>query len=74
MIITYLIFQMELQIDMARNCRVVPVYPVLEELKAEEKRKVYTGLSAHMTSNHGWIKYFSIDCCFGEKPSDQKML
>ena len=35
-IITYAIFPMELQIDMARNCRVVPVYPVLEELKAEE--------------------------------------
>ena len=27
---------------------------------------MYTGLSAHMTSNHGWIKHFSIDCCFGE--------
>ena len=36
MIITYAIFPMELQIDMARNCRVVPVHPVLEELKAEE--------------------------------------
>ena len=35
MIITYAIFPMELQIDMARNCRVVPVYPVLEELKGE---------------------------------------
>ena len=35
MIITYAIFPMELQIDMARNCRVVPVYPVLEELKTE---------------------------------------
>ena len=30
------IFPMELQIDMARNCRAVPVHPVLEELKAEE--------------------------------------
>ena len=36
MIITYAIFPMELQIDMARNCRAVPVHPVLEELKAEE--------------------------------------
>ena len=36
MIITYAIFPMELQIDMARNCRTVPVHPVLEELKAEE--------------------------------------
>ena len=36
MIITYAIFPMELQIDMARNCRVIPVQPVLEELKAEE--------------------------------------
>ena len=33
---------------------------------------MYTGLSAHMTSNHGWIKCFSIDFCFGEKPGDQK--
>ena len=58
---------------MARNCRVVPVYPVLEELKGEgEEKMVYTGPSAHMTSNHGWIKHFLIDCCFGEKPSDQK--
>ena len=36
MIITYAIFPMELQIDMARNCRAVPVHLVLEELKAEE--------------------------------------
>ena len=36
MIITYAIFPMELQIVMARNCRAVPVHPVLEELKAEE--------------------------------------
>ena len=36
MIITYAIFPMELQIDMARNCMAVPVHPVLEELKAEE--------------------------------------
>ena len=36
MIITYATFPMELQIDMARNCRAVPVHPVLEELKAEE--------------------------------------
>ena len=36
MIITYAIFPMELQIDMARNCRVVQVHLVLEELKAEE--------------------------------------
>ena len=36
MIITYTIFPMEQQIDMARNCRVVPVYPVLEELKEGE--------------------------------------
>ena len=36
MIITYAIFPMELQIDMARNSRAVPVHPVLEELKAEE--------------------------------------
>ena len=36
MIITYAIFPMELQIDIARNCRVVPVYPVLEELKGGE--------------------------------------
>ena len=36
MIMTYAIFPMELQIDMARNCRAVPVHPVLEELKAEE--------------------------------------
>ena len=44
MIITYAIFPMELQIDMVRNCRVVPVYPVLEELKGEgEYKKVYTG-------------------------------
>ena len=35
MIITYAIFPMELQIDMARNCRVLQVYPVLEELKGE---------------------------------------
>ena len=35
MITTYAIFPMELQIDMARNCRVVPIYLVLEELKAE---------------------------------------
>ena len=73
MIISYAIFPMELQIDMARNCRVVPVDPVLEELKGEaESKKVYTGSSAHMTSNHGQIKHFSIDSCFGEKPHDQK--
>ena len=36
MIITYAIFPMEQQIDMARNYRVVPVHLVLEELKAEE--------------------------------------
>ena len=36
MIITYAIFPMELQIDMARNCRAVPVHLVLKELKAEE--------------------------------------
>ena len=36
MIITYAIFPMELQIDMARNCGAVPVHPVLEELKAEK--------------------------------------
>ena len=36
MITTYAIFPMELQIDMARNCRTVPVHLVLEELKAEE--------------------------------------
>ena len=36
MIITYAIFSMKLQIDMARNCRVVPVDPILEELKAKE--------------------------------------
>ena len=36
MIITYAIFPTKLQIDMARNCRVVPVHPVLEELKAKE--------------------------------------
>ena len=36
MIITYAIFPMELQIDMARKCRAVPVYLVLEELKTEE--------------------------------------
>ena len=37
MIITYAIFPMELQIDMVRDCRAVPVHPVLEELKAENK-------------------------------------
>ena len=36
MIIIYAIFPMKLQIDMARNCRAVPVHPVLEELKAEK--------------------------------------
>ena len=36
MIITYAIFPMELQRDMARNYRAVPVHPVLEEFKAEE--------------------------------------
>ena len=36
MIITYAMFPMELQIDIARNCRVVPVYPVLGELKGGE--------------------------------------
>ena len=36
MIITYAKFSMELQIDMARNCRAVPVHPVLEELKADK--------------------------------------
>ena len=36
MILTYAIFPMELQIDMARNCRAIPVHSVLEELKAEE--------------------------------------
>ena len=36
MIITYAIFPMELQIDMARNCRAVPVHLVLKELKAEK--------------------------------------
>ena len=74
MIITYAIFPMELQIDMARNCREVPVHPVLKELKAEEYIKMCTGSSAHITSNHGWIKHFSIDCCFAEEPHHQKML
>ena len=36
MIITYATFPVELQINMARNCRAVPVHLVLEELKAEE--------------------------------------
>ena len=36
MIITYAIFPMELQIDMARYCRAVAVHLVREELKAEE--------------------------------------
>ena len=34
-ITTCTIFPMEMQIDMARNCTVVPVYLVLEELKGE---------------------------------------
>ena len=62
MIITYAIFPMELQIDIARNCRAVPVHLVLKELKAEEQIKMCTGSIAHITSNHGWIKHFSIEC------------
>ena len=35
MIITHATFPMELQIDIARTCRVVPVHSVLAELKGE---------------------------------------
>ena len=33
-----------------------------------------TGSSAHITLNHGWIKHFSIDCCFAEEPHHQKCI
>ena len=38
MIMTYAIFPMELQIDMTRNCRAVPVHPVLKEFLKSIKK------------------------------------